>query len=299
MKQQLIALLDNENNQKYYRYLLLDPLTSVSELDFVGLNNIKDLYGEQAVTPVVRKDLAYDLDACPQLVTLGKPNQELENRLLHFSLIEAKGEILQSKRYVCCWLVSQYEPKIVAKILSDIGMHLTQFLGSIFVPFYEPFRMQLLHQGNLICPEFLADILSSFVSYSYLTINKTIETINNLGYKPNPSTIFLSEDAKFYNQHIKKIFDIYLSQANIYIKLDKETTQINLLDLARAYHRACSYGLTNLNDQRTFTIMTLRYGNLLSNSTIKMAIDQAKLNEGSLSERFQAIDRQEFLSIKK
>ena len=37
--------------------------------------------------------------------------------------------------------------------------------------------------------------------------------------------------------------------------------------------------------------MTLRYGNLLSNSTLKMAIDQAKLNEGSLSERFQAIDR--------
>ena len=58
MKQQLIALLDNENNQKYYRYLLLDSLTSVSELDFVGLNTIQDLYGEQAVTPVVRKHLA-------------------------------------------------------------------------------------------------------------------------------------------------------------------------------------------------------------------------------------------------
>lgn len=298
MKQQLINLLNSESNQQYYRYLLLDPLVAVSELDFISLNNIKDHYGEQAVTPVIRTDLAYDLDACPQLVILGKPEQPIEQRLLKFSLREAESELLQSKRYVCSWLVSQHPPNIIAQMLTDIGKYLTQFIGTKFVPFYEPFRMQLLHQGNMICTEFLADVFSSLISYSYLTINKTISTINRLNYKPDSYSIFLSEEAKFYQQHIKVIFDIYLSQVRIYTKLGKDVTEINLIQLASIYQKACQYGLTDLNDQKIFVLMSLRYGDLLSVSKIKEAIDQAKQDKGSLSERFQAIDRQQFLSIK-
>lgn len=298
MKQQLINLLNSESNQQYYRYLLLDPLVAVSELEFISLNNIKDHYGEQAVTPVIRTDLAYDLDACPQLVILGNPGQPIEQRLLKFSLREAENELLQSKRYVCSWLVSQHPPNIIAQMLTGIGKYLTQFVGTKFVPFYEPFRMQLLHQGNIICTEFLADVFSCLVSYSYLTINKTISTINRLNYKPNSYSIFLSQEAKFYQQHIKVIFDIYLTQVRVYKKLGKDVTQIDLIQLANTYQKACQIGLTDSNDQRTFVLMSLRYGDLLSVSKIKEAIDQAKQDKGSLEERFQAIDRQQFLSIK-
>lgn len=298
MKQQLINLLNSESNQQYYRYLLLDPLVAVSELEFINLNNIKDHYGEQAVTPVIRTDLAYDLDACPQLVILGNPEQPIEQRLLKFSLREAENELLQSKRYVCSWLVSQHPPNIIAQMLTGIGKYLTQFVGTKFVPFYEPFRMQLLHQGNIICTEFLADVFSCLVSYSYLTINKTISTINRLNYKPNSYSIFLSQEAKFYQQYIKVIFDIYLTQVRVYKKLGKDVTQIDLIQLANTYQKACQIGLTDSNDQRTFVLMSLRYGDLLSVSKIKEAIDQAKQDKGSLEERFQAIDRQQFLSIK-
>lgn len=298
MKQQLINLLNSESNQQYYRYLLLDPLVAVSELEFISLNTIKDHYGEQAVTPVIRTDLAYDLDACPQLVILGNPGQPIEQRLLKFSLREAENELLQSKRYVCSWLVSQHPPNIIAQMLTGIGKYLTQFIGTKFVPFYEPFRMQLLHQGNIICNEFLADVFSCLISYSYLTINKTISTINRLNYKPNSYSIFLSQEAKFYQQHIKVIFDIYLTQVRVYKKLGKDVTQIDLIQLANTYQKACQIGLTDSNDQRSFVLMSLRYGDLLSVSKIKEAIDQAKQDKGSLSERFQAIDRQQFLSIK-
>lgn len=298
MKHQLINLLNSESNQQYYRYLLLDPLVAVSELEFISLNNIKDHYGEQAVTPVIRTDLAYDLDACPQLVILGNPGQPIEQRLLKFSLREAENELLQSKRYVCSWIVSQHPPNIIAQMLTGIGKYLTQFIGTKFVPFYEPFRMQLLHQGNIICTEFLADVFSCLISYSYLTINKTISTINRLNYKPNSYSIFLSQEAKFYQQHIKVIFDIYLTQVKVYKKLGKDVTQIDLIQLANTYQKACQIGLTDSNDQRTFVLMSLRYGDLLSVSKIKEAIDQAKQDKGSLEERFQAIDRQQFLSIK-
>lgn len=298
MKQQLINLLNSESNQQYYRYLLLDPLVAVSELEFISLNTIKDHYGEQAVTPVIRTDLAYDLDVCPQLVILGNPGQPIEQRLLKFSLREAENELLQSKRYVCSWLVSQHPPNIIAQMLTGIGKYLTQFIGTKFVPFYEPFRMQLLHQGNIICNEFLADVFSCLISYSYLTINKTISTINRLNYKPNSYSIFLSQEAKFYQQHIKVIFDIYLTQVRVYKKLGKDVTQIDLIQLANTYQKACQIGLTDSNDQRSFVLMSLRYGDLLSVSKIKEAIDQAKQDKGSLSERFQAIDRQQFLSIK-
>jgi hypothetical protein len=104
MKQQLLTLLDNQDNQQYYRYLLIDPLTSVSEMDFIDLNNIKDQFGDEAITTVIRTDLAYDLASCPKLVTIGKPNLPLGKRLLHFSVVEAQSEILQKNvMYVVGW----------------------------------------------------------------------------------------------------------------------------------------------------------------------------------------------------
>lgn len=298
MKQQLLTLLDSQDNQHYYRYLLIDPLTSVSEMDFIDLNNIKDQLDDEAITTVIRSDLAYDLASCPKLVTIGKPNLPLEKRLLHFSVVEAQSEILQKKRYICGWMVSQYPPEVVAEQITHIGRFLTKYMGTHFVPFYEPFRMQLLHQGNAVCPEFLADVLNCFQHYSYPTINKTVNTIHHLGYKPENFTLFLSEEAKFYQQHSNILFDIYLSQVNILTKTEKEIDNISLMEIAESYHKACSYGLNALSDRKIFTLMSMTYGNLLSNTKIKQAIDAAKFDEGSLTERFKAIERPHFLSIK-
>lgn len=298
MEQQLLAILDSEENKKYYRYLLLDALTTVSEMDFIELNNIQDLLGEQAITTVLRPDLAYDLNSCPKLITFGKPNQQLEKRLLHFSIVEAQSEILQTKRYVCGWMVSEYPPEVIAEQMVNIGLFLTKYYGTGFIPFYEPFRMQLLHQSNSICPEFIADMFSCFKHYSYPTITQTVNTINQLDYKPDRINCFLSEDAKFYQQHTKIIFALYGSQSRIYREIGENVNKINLIDIADAYQKAYLCGLTQINDQLIFSLMTLRYGNLLSNPLLKQTIDEAKFDEGSLSKRFQKIDREQFLSIK-
>ncbi|RKS86100.1 hypothetical protein DES39_1526 [Orbus hercynius] len=297
MEQQLLAILDSEENKKYYRYLLLDALTTVSEMDFISLNNIHDLLGDEAITTVERTDLAYDLSSCPKLITIGKPNEQLAKRLLHFSVVEAQSEILQTKRYVCAWMVSEHPPEMIAQQMVSIGLFLTKYYGAGFVPFYEPFRMQLLQQSNLICPEFLADMLSCFKHYSYPTITQTLNTINQLDYKPDSINCFLSQDAKFYQQQLKIIFELYHSQARIYSETGKDVNSINLIEIARAYQQAYLCGLTQKNDQFIFALMTLRYGQLLANSQLKQAVDEAKIDEGSLSVRFQAIDRAQFLSI--
>ena len=49
MEQQLLNILANDNSSRQYRYLLIDGLTTVSEIDFIALDNIQALLGEQAI----------------------------------------------------------------------------------------------------------------------------------------------------------------------------------------------------------------------------------------------------------
>lgn len=298
MEQELLELLNSDNNKKYYRYLLIDTLTTVSDTDFIALNNIKDLLGDETISTIVRPDLAHDLNVCPKLIIIGKPDQKLEERLLHFSVIEAKTEVSQSKRYVCGWMTSEYPPEVIKEQMVNIGLLLNKYYGNGFIPFYEPFKMQLLHQSNLICPEFISEILNCFQSYIYPTINQTIKVIDRLNYKPKSIDIFLSEEAKFYQQHASVIFELYQSQFKIYSEVNKDVYSINLMNISKAYQLACFCGLRSKSDQFVFSLMTLRYGDLLSNQYLKNVIDEAKIDEGSLSRRFQEISRQQFLSIK-
>lgn len=298
MEQQLLQILDNENSRKQYRYLLIDALTTVSEMDFIALNNIKELLGENTITTVIRPDLSHDLASCPKLITIGKPNQELEKRLLHFSIVEATDEILQSKRYVCGWMLSEHPPEIIIEQMVNIGSFLSKYCGTGFVPFYEPFRMQLLQEGNAICPEFIANMLNCFQAYCYPTTTQTLNIVKPLENRQENISMFFSEDAKFYQQQIKMIFQLYLSESKIYGETGKDINKISLINIAKVYQKAFFCGLTQISDQLVFALMTLRYGDLLSNPQLKRAIDDAKFDEGSLLERFQSIDREQFISIK-
>ncbi|MBC9131521.1 hypothetical protein JMI89_10055 [Frischella sp. Ac48] len=300
MEQQLLNILANDNSSRQYRYLLIDGLTTVSEIDFIALDNIQALLGEQAIATVIRPDISHDLNSCPKLITIAKPNQELDKRLLHFSVVQAQNERLSTKSYVCGWMVSQYPPEIITEQMVNIGKQLSKYCAMGFVPFYEPFRMQLLQEGNAICPEFIADMLNMFLNYCYPTIQNTLRNIKQLNYKPKNIDLFMVEEAKFYQQEAKQLFFLYLAQYEIYQEIKKDTNQISLLELAEYYRDAWQYGLQAVNDRFIFALMSYRYGNhLLSNIELKSAVEAAVLEPGSLSDRFKAIDKGVFLSLVK
>jgi hypothetical protein len=298
MEKQLLTLLDNENSQQQYRYLLLDTLTSVSEIDLITINNIKEILGEEAVTTVIRPELAHDLASCPKLITLAKPQQSLQKRLLHFSVIEAKAEILQSKRYVCGWLVSTLPPDVIAEQIVNIGRFIAKQCQMSFIPFYEPFRLELLQESNRICPEWLAEALNCFTYYCYPTVERTVNVIENINYKMDSFNIFLVEEAKFYQKEIKSIYALYIAWHDL-TEYSAQAHHKTLYDIAAIYYQSYQLGLTAINDRHIYTLMSLRYGKLTQNAQLKTAIETARSEPGTLSEQFKQLDKRVFQGLTK
>ncbi|MBK5142198.1 hypothetical protein I2494_00435 [Budviciaceae bacterium BWR-B9] len=293
MEKQLISILNND--KAMYRYLLLDGLASVSELDLVNLNNLKNILGNDAITVVERPDLTHELFSCPQLVVLARPNDDIDSRITKFSLIQANSERLFSKRYVCGWMTSELPPEIVAKHIVRIAQSISEMCSMRFTAFYEPLRMQLLHDGNKICDEWLAATLNIFNSYCYLSVNSTLRHITRLKRLPEPIDIFISEDAKFYQQESKALFHLY----NGWVECSASPLDdFALLRVARLYREAWEQRLTNMEDKYIFSLLSLKYGDLMKNPLMAQAVNEARIAPGSLPARMKAIEQRHFMALK-
>lgn len=148
----MITELNNQNNFNKYRYLLVDnlvALNSINPLSHDSLLNLfgeDKLFGEQKLTQVLRTDLDYDPSICPTLIKLAEPNEFLDSPLLDEVGKQAKIESFWSKRYICAYIVSPLKPSILAKRLIAIGNNIAKILHQPYYPFFEPFRMQFLHE---------------------------------------------------------------------------------------------------------------------------------------------------------
>lgn len=297
MKDQLLAILDNEKTRKQYRYLLIDNLAAISELDIIYLDNITDMLGEQCVTTVLRPDLSHDLLVCPKLITIGKPHRIIEERLVRFSLVQALDELNHDKRYVCSWIVSEYPPEIIAEQIVQIGNILADRCDMKYLPFYEPFRMQLLEESNQISQEWLPTILGFCCHYVYMSAFSELNVINPLEQRTSTIEIFMAEKTKFNQKEAWGIFRLFGAWMTYCKKTDKSVSKCSLMNVANAYLYAYEQGLSDLKDKFIFGLMTLKYGDLMTNSILSSAVIDAQQDPGSLIERFKEIDTQEFHAL--
>ncbi|MTH46485.1 hypothetical protein [Intestinirhabdus alba] len=123
-----------------YRYLLLDPLKTVASVNPLHPQQLKQSPGENAIYPVLRRDLAYSPEHCPLLVLLASPGEACTCPWLDGTEGYARGEALQDKRYLCGWLVSSQKPEQLAVSLAEQCDRISQ----TFLPFFEPLRFELL-----------------------------------------------------------------------------------------------------------------------------------------------------------
>lgn len=297
LEQQLSTNLDSEINRKKYRYLLIDNLAPVSDLDFIYLDNLSQLLGSNAITTLMRPDLSHSPELCPKLITIAKPHRAIDEDLIHFSLVQAIDELIRTKRYICGWIVSEHPAELVADYLIKIAITIASRCQLSFLPIHEPFNFQLLHESNQISPFWLPSILSICDEYTYLNLSQQLITINGVKSVPSGIDVFLTDNAIFYQKNRQHIFQLFLSWQRYCNEVDKELTPDTLMRVARAYLQAHEAGLTDAADQSIFTLMTLRYGDLLQEPVFQTAVNKAISEPGSLVSEFKLIDKRYFSEL--
>lgn len=139
---QKITIQDRLNQHpSLFRYLLLDPLKTISHLNPLHMDNLQQSLGKEAIYPVLRRDLAYSPEHCPQLILLASPGEHCEFSWLADSESYARNEALQEKRYFSAWLTSAQEPKQLA---ASLAKQCNQIITDVFLPFFEPLCFELL-----------------------------------------------------------------------------------------------------------------------------------------------------------
>lgn len=150
----MLTELNKRASFNKYRYLLVDNLVvlnSVSPLSHKGLQSLygeEKSFGERKLTTVLRTDLDYDPSVCPTLVMLAEPYQFLEQAIIDKITMQATVECFWSKRYICAFIVTDLKPSILAKQIINIGNNIAKILRQRYYPFFEPFRMQFLHESG-------------------------------------------------------------------------------------------------------------------------------------------------------
>ncbi|WP_392560290.1 hypothetical protein [Orbus mooreae] len=297
LQQQLLTELDNAVNRKKYRYLLIDNLASISELDFIHLDNMTALLGSNAITTVLRPELSHSPEACPQLLTIARPHRALDEKIIHYSVMQATLELLRTKRYICSWFVSEQPAEVVAELLVQVGAFVGQRCQLPFLPIYEPFRFQLLHESNQISALWLPSILNFSDSYCYLDMQGQLKLLKPVESLPTGIELFLSEPAQLYQKNARHLFQFYLSWQRYCQQVGKDTDENTLMKVANAYLAASRQGLTDSRDKSLFTLMSLRYGDLASHYLLQQAIDNAINEPGTLADKFKLVDKSVFLDL--
>lgn len=150
----MLTELNKRASFNKYRYLLVDNLVvlnSVSPLSHKGLQSLygeEKSFGERKLTTILRTDLDYDPSVCPTLVMLAEPYQFLEQAIIDKITMQATVECFWSKRYICAFIVTDLKPSILAKQIINIGNNIAKILRQRYYPFFEPFRMQFLHESG-------------------------------------------------------------------------------------------------------------------------------------------------------
>lgn len=299
MIDELLAKLNSHINVTMNRYLLIDGLASLSGLHSLHVNKLKENFGVERISTVLRPEIAYIPESCPQLFLLAEAGQLVDKNLVEQSLDLALTEYLYSKKYICGWLTSQYSLDELSEYIVSIGSALGASMElKPFIPFYEPIRLQLLQEANLICSDWLPTVLRVINSYYYLSADMRLKEVVKPNYQPDIQNLFMTEETKYYQKYTKKINYLYIGWGEYCEENQKTVLPNDLLKIAELFKQASQLGLTNTYDNFVYVLNSMEYGNLLKNNHIFHEIKNSIDDEGSLGCRFNQIDQQEFLNLK-
>lgn len=284
---QLLPLL-NKSYLNSYRYLLVDPLKPVKVGEPLALINIKAVFPESSIEPILRPDLSYNIDFCPHLIQLGAPGEAIEKELLALCLHRCHQEQLSYKHYIDGWLCSEYSIKEVAANLVEAGLD----IGSIikpdkhyFFPFFEHVRLQLLQEGlqqNSGCFLKQFEFLQQYAFMNLYGELNSLTVASQDNKLPMLNSLLLS-NVFSYQTEPKLVFNL----TKIWLNNTPSQPSTPLLSAARAAANARQLGLTHNEDIIAFGLYSLlSTKKITSNSDVMDKITQAIDEPGSLNDSF-------------
>ncbi|MCO6557741.1 hypothetical protein [Gilliamella sp. Occ4-3] len=282
--------LNSEDNKKYYRYLLIDMLGVTSELSELYPQQLKQLLPPKNIEVVKRPELLHELTSCPHLVCIGHPNQDVNTDLLFSSMVQVGEDFLTTKPYICGWLVAQQTIDEIAQWLPKIGLILGEMCSMRFVPFYEPFRMQLLQDSQLTDPNWINVFFPTNLTYYYIDIQQKLRVIEpNKDNQLLPSS--LPPKIRFFQKESNNLFRLYVNWYDIKEEINQTVGENDLITLIEHYYTASLLGLTDIKDRTIYVFYSMQYGDLQQHEKISAIIDDVALQSpGTLSEQFLAIN---------
>lgn len=290
MEKKLFNLLDNESARKQYRYLLIDNLVSLSYFHVLSIQSLQENLGKEAIQVVPRTNLAHDLEHCPKLIVIAKPNEPINEKLLHHISHELQDDGSLQRRYISACIVSKNNPKTLSEQLIDIGLKLTKFTHTHFVPFYEPFKMYLMLEGNKICSDWLPSLLNCCSTYCFTSFTNRLQVIQSLDHTPEPYEILVTEEVKFYLKESAKLYQLTIAWKNICQKQNKNIQDNDILQLAEYYYEAKTAGLEDTYDKFSLALTLMNYPNLSIQNQLKAPIEKAKEEPGTLANHLSKLE---------
>jgi hypothetical protein len=309
MKYHLDNFVNLMNDSKKNRYLLVDKLRPLPDYNLISVDNIVEFFFDkqadknakkERVVPILRPDLIHDIEHCPHLILIADQNESINPELLALSLKEASSELFMDKRYICAWLISDLPLTQLAEELVTIGETLAKealTINSRFFPYYEPFRMQLLHESNLIYQQWLPRQLKGIAQYCYLNLSRKIKIIQ----KPEPNEILgfsqISDRTVSYQQYAKQIFLCF--KTLIESKQIKTPDDRQLIMVADKWLDSIRTGLADLEDQFAFVINSLFYNiDLMNQAQTQQAVFNAIENPGTLKQNLSVLRQSQWGQVK-
>ena len=271
----MIAELNKIASFNKYRYLLVDNMISLNpfhslskERLFAHYGENKD-FGEKKLKPVLRTDLDYDPSICPTLVMLAEPYQFLEQAIIDKITTQSSTECFWSKRYICAYIVTELKPSLLAKKLVDIGNNIAKTLRqNYYYPFFEPFRMQFLHElGSNSDNAWLKSQLSEIENYYYPSIHNG----EFITYSSTDESIIEHGWSNKYCQRLKNlrvICTLVNAWGNNRKKFDDQKnlplSNHVIIDATNYVEQAYQLGLTDVTDIVFWGLNGLRYQQLFT-----------------------------------
>lgn len=238
--QTLLSLCPRQSHE--YWYVLLDPLQTIPEDSPLHCTQLSD------AVAVARADLAHTPAVCPQLVMLGKLNQDVNLDLLSSSLDYALDEIARDKRTICGWITSEEGPLAVAHSLAGhCVVRDAPDAACRLIPLFEPRRLELL---RLSAPSaWLDGWLGPIRNWLYLDAAGNAQALNRR--TPQPWNELLPGNVAQVQRHASAFAGLLTAwQTCLNTPLPPDASQRALTQLSEA----ASKGLNTLEAQLAFCL---------------------------------------------
>lgn len=268
-------------------YLLLDPLAESTNGDPLAIATLQQALGEQAITRVLRPDLAHAPQALPVLVKLSSPACPLESRLLELSARRAKVDGKQSRRYVCGWLNSTKTAEAIAARIVELS-HLPAEKGHPYFPLHEPLRLELLVGTFESCEQGYWWPIQQWMFPTSSGANSKVIGLPERGCDPAPHAHTLQQEAK----HVAGLLRSWRNALELPQAFTPNRwsgpTPLPPRAAAQVYsqiHQARTLGLQHDHDIDTFALLHLLvHPHLRQHPHVRELIDQAVREQTSLSQ---------------